>query len=202
MKQSVIVILCVVGFAVHLLADEPVATSLKAPKDWSGERITLPPSFAKDMQLKGTEVIRFAPGMFDPAAASFFSYVIVFQVEPQPTLTKAVLQRELLAYYRGLATAVGKPKKPELDVDEFSFQLQETKSTRKGASGYTGVLKWVEPFRTLESQKLMLEVDTWDDAKTKQALVFMVVSPAKKDTEIWQQMREIRKRFFADESPE
>ncbi len=47
---------------------------LKAPEKWSGETITLPPGFARDMAIKGVEVIRFAPGMFDPQAEDFFSY--------------------------------------------------------------------------------------------------------------------------------
>ncbi|MEM7393198.1 MAG: hypothetical protein AAF492_12705, partial [Verrucomicrobiota bacterium] len=50
----------------------------KTPKGWFGERIALPTGFAPDMTLKGVEEIRFAPGMFKPDAADFFTYVFVF----------------------------------------------------------------------------------------------------------------------------
>lgn len=45
------------------VADEPDSEKLTAPKDWGGETIKLPPGFAPDMKLKGSEHIRFAPGM-------------------------------------------------------------------------------------------------------------------------------------------
>ena len=89
------------------IADEPKdVIRLDVPQNWSGERIVLPPGFARDMQVKGIEEIRFAPGMFQPGAKDFFSYVIVFRLDDQPKLTVESLNAELLTYYRGLATAV------------------------------------------------------------------------------------------------
>ena len=43
-----------------------------APKGWAKETIQLPPGFAKDMTWKGTEELRFAPGMFKADAPDFF----------------------------------------------------------------------------------------------------------------------------------
>jgi len=51
-------------------SDEP---ELAAPEGWGGETIQLPPKFASDMKLKGSEHIRFAPGMMKPLSDSFFS---------------------------------------------------------------------------------------------------------------------------------
>ncbi len=50
--------------------------------EWKGERIELPPGFARDLKLKGYEEIRFAPGMFKGDADDFFSYVLAFSLEP------------------------------------------------------------------------------------------------------------------------
>lgn len=76
------------------------------PAGWAGETIALPPAFAPDMKWKGTEELRFAPGMFKPEAPDFFSYALLFWLpEDAETDTKAI-ERELLAYYRGLAAAV------------------------------------------------------------------------------------------------
>src|SRR5438045_1155199 len=55
-------------------------TTLVFNTTWKGERIQLPPPFAPAMKLKGTEEIRFAPGMFDASSATFFSYAFVFSV--------------------------------------------------------------------------------------------------------------------------
>jgi len=198
-KPSVLILLTTIAFATNLFADEPRKLQLNAPQDWPGEQITLPPSFAKAMQWKGLELIRFAPGMFDPQSESFFSYVIAFQIEQQKPVTQQVLQREFLAYYRGLASAVGKPKKADLDVSQFGLKLKEAKSTRPGATAYTGEMQWVEPFRTLKAQTLLLEADVWNNEKEKRTYVFILVSPNKKDSEIWKQMRGIRRDFFANQ---
>ena len=73
---------------------------------WRGERIPLPPGFAKDMGWRGFEEIRFAPGMFEPDSEQFFTYVLAFYLEPGTTTREENLKREFLAYYRGLAKAV------------------------------------------------------------------------------------------------
>src|SRR5262245_54496113 len=67
-----------------LIAAEPENTKLAAPTGWGGETIQLPPRFAADMKLKGTEHIRFAPGMMKPESDSFFSYAFTFELQPQP----------------------------------------------------------------------------------------------------------------------
>ena len=84
------------------VADEPGTFKLAAPEGWGGETIPLPPGFAPDMKLKGSEHIRFAPGMMKPASDSFFSYAFVFDLQPEPVLTETVLKDEFLKYYRGL----------------------------------------------------------------------------------------------------
>src|SRR5579864_6392335 len=87
---------------IPLVADELNSVKLAAPKGWGGETIELPPKFAPDMKLKGSEHIRFAPGMMKPESDSFFSYAFVFELQPEPVLAEDVLQDEFLKYYRGL----------------------------------------------------------------------------------------------------
>lgn len=43
-----------------LVAAEPKTAELSASEDWTGETIAIPPGFAPDMKLKGTEHIRFS----------------------------------------------------------------------------------------------------------------------------------------------
>ena len=74
-----------------LVADEPGTFKLAAPEGWGGETIQLPPGFAPDMKLKGSEHIRFAPGMMKPKSDSFFCYAFVFEVQPQPLLLSKVV---------------------------------------------------------------------------------------------------------------
>ena len=179
--------------------DEPRTEQLAAPAEWGGETIKLPPGFAPDMKLKGTEHIRFAPGMMKPDSSSFFSYAFVFELQPKPVLTEAVVKDEFLKYYRGLCKAVLGGEQPEVDPSKFTLKLQRVQSDAKPTSDkkstamstrYTGTLDWVEPFATKKPQKLNLEIRTW--AKKDRNYIFVCVSPQARDAAIWKQLHKIR----------
>jgi hypothetical protein len=189
--------------ATLMAADEPAPEKLAAPEGWGGETIKLPPQFAPDMKLKGSEHIRFAPGMMKPASNSFFSYAFVFELEPQPALTEIVLKEEFLKYYRGLCKAVLDGKLPEVESSEFKLELERVKSADKAAADdkaadtpalYTGTLDWVEPFATKKPQKLNLEIQTW--TKSDRNYIFVCVSPQARDAAIWKQLHTIRDDYL------
>ena len=186
-----------------LIADEPGSPRLVAPAGWGGEIIKLPPGFAPDMKLKGFEHIRFAPGMMKPQSESFFSYAFVFELQPNPALTDAVVQDEFLKYYRGLCNAVLNGKLPDVDPSEFTLELQRVKSDAKRPSDakaadastrYTGTLEWIEPFATKKPQRLNLEVRTW--ASSDHNYIFACVSPQTRDRAIWKQLHAIRDDYL------
>lgn len=182
-------------------ADEPGKFKLAAPKDWGGETIKLPPGFAPDMKLKGSEHIRFAPGMMKPDSDSFFSYAFAFELEPKPEMTEAVVKEEFLKYYRGLCKAVLNGKLPDVDPSDFTLELKKSK-TKPGSkeeaadasTRYTGVLDWVEPFATKKPQKLNVEIRTWsgDDRN----YIFACVSPQKREAAIWKELHKIRDDYL------
>ena len=176
-----------------LLAEEPAPFKLAAPKDWSGETIALPPGFAPEMQLKGSEHIRFAPGMMKPETDSFFSYAFVFELEPKPVLTEALIKAEFLTYYRGLCNTVLAGKRPDVDVSKFTLELKREKSDAK-PTRYTGTLDWIEPFATKKPQKLNLEITTW--TRDDRNFIFACVSPQPGDAAIWKQLRAIRDDYL------
>ncbi|MCA9071593.1 MAG: hypothetical protein KDA84_21855 [Planctomycetaceae bacterium] len=190
--------ICGIGF---VNAEEPAdGLQLQAPAEWKGETISLPPSFSPNMTLNGTEVIRFAPGMFNQNSDSFFSYVFVFQVKPGQKLTQKLIQKELLVYYRGLAATVLKNQKIQFDPKNFALKLQETKAAvavqPPNSKAYKGDLNWLEPFVTRKPQTLYLELTTWQDAESKYDYVFVCASPKKTTEAIWKDMRAIRESFY------
>lgn len=198
-----ILILSLLMSGTVLLADEPGTFKLAAPEGWSGETISLPPQFAPDMKLKGSEHIRFAPGMMKASSESFFCYAFVFELQPKPALTEAVIKDEFLTYYKGLCKAVLKGKGPDVDPSEFKIELQRVKvegqraseeSNTKTPTQYVGTLNWVEPFATKKPQTLNLEIWTW--TRNDQNYIFACVSPQARDTGIWKQLREIRDNYL------
>lgn len=194
-------------FGTVLAADETNPLKLAAPEGWSGETISLPPGFAPDMKLKGSEHIRFAPGMMKPASDSFFSYAFVFELQSKPDLTEAVVKDEFLKYYRGLCKAVLNGKVPDVDPSQFTLELHRPKSDAKPRSAendanspmrYTGTLDWVEPFATKKPQKLNLEIQTW--ARNDRNFIFACVSPQGRDAAIWKQLYAIRDDYLKKQS--
>lgn len=188
-------------------AAEPTAYKLAAPEGWGGETIALPPRFAPDMQLKGAEHIRFAPGMMKPNSETFFCYAFVFELQAKPELKEAVVKAEFLKYFRGLCTAVLNGKLPEVDPATFTLELQKVKSNALPAAEneapsipnlYSGTLNWVEPFATRQPQKLNLEIRTW--TRDGRNFVFACVSPQAKDSAIWKQLHSIRDDYLKSQA--
>jgi len=187
-----------------LSAEERETFKLAAPAGWGGETIKLPPGFARDMKLKGSEHIRFAPGMMKPRSGSFFSYAFVFELETKPALTDAVVEEEFLKYYRGLCKAVLNGKLPDVDPSVFTLKLERVKADAKRSSDkkatdapthYTGTLNWVEPFATKKPQKLNLEIRTW--SRSDRNYILACVSPQGRDKAIWKQLHKIRDDYLS-----
>ncbi len=192
--------MCMVPRGGLIAQDKADEIRLEAPKNWKGERITIPPTFAPDMKLRGVEEIRFAPGMFRAEADDFFTYVIVFRLARSPEIGQEVLQRELLVYYKGLANAVSRG---ELKTDKFRVEIKPYKQSPSGpappknSKRFTAQLKWIEPFSTRKEQTLRMEIDVWRDAAGDKSWSFLCVSPKSVADPLWKQMRQIRDRFHA-----
>jgi hypothetical protein len=173
---------------------------------WTGERITLPPGFARDLGWNGVEEIRFAPGMFEPGKPDFFSYVLVFLLEPGADISEQGLQRELLTYYSGLSKAVMASRGLEVDTSGFAVSIQQEEESggaptaAPDALAWKATLDWIEPFATREQQRLHLEVHTWEHEG--QPVVLSCVSPvepqSKAEGSPWEALRAIRKTFRFD----
>jgi hypothetical protein len=163
---------------------------LDAPENWSGETIALPPGFARDMTIKGVEVIRFAPGMFDPQSESFFSYALVFWLPETEPLDQKRLHDEFLKYYRGLAKAVARGR--QLAVEPQDFKLKLT-SFEKKRQTYRAELEWAEPFRTGQAQTLRFAITSMKSAEHKGLLLSIAASPQAHEHAIWKQLDTILK---------
>ena len=189
-----------------------VKIHLQAPPEWRGEEIRLPPGFAPDMSWKGIEEVRFAPGMFDAKADDFFSYVFVFYLPEAKEPDFKELQKELLKYYRGLATAVARGKG---GVDAKSFRLTlkpagksnpnpesagdsptpASKQESSLAGRSRGVMHWTEPFATMKPQTLHLEIQSGRCTGRAARFLAVAVSPKRPEQAkpLWSSMRRILK---------
>ncbi|SHI24943.1 hypothetical protein [Ferrimonas marina] len=171
---------------VGALVDPPTSVGddlvlLTRPAQWRGERILLPPEFAPQMAQRGIEELRFAPGMYEPEAEDFFSYLFVFQFERREPLTADELEAMLLAYYLGLCQTVAEDNAFACPAESVTLTLDPV------LGGYLARLDWVEPFVTGQPQRLYLELTPVSGDSG--ALLYGAVSPQPLDHALWSTLR-------------
>lgn len=201
-RRLAVLLAILAGTSNLLAADAELAKHITVPAGWKGEQITLPPSFAREMQFKGIEEARFSPGMFQEKSNTFFSYFFVFEIDPGTELTQKNIEGELLTYYQGLSSTIYKSRKKEIDTSGFTCKL--TKATPvdpqkiypPGLTEYAATVNWTEPFVTQKPQTLNLIIQTWTDKTTGNGYLFACVSPQDMKARIWQTMRNIRDTFY------
>jgi hypothetical protein len=191
-----VALLAIVGTMTGQPTDKP--HQIPTPKGWREESMPMPPRFAAGMTWRGTEELRFAPGMYREGSDSFLSYAFLCWLAADPPTDARAIERELLAYFRGLAKGV-MPRRlnKEADVDAFTLTLKEAAKADKRPTGetvtaYAGELQWTEPFVTGKPQTLRLDIHTWKCEKAKHSCVFVLASPQPDSAAVWKTLREIR----------
>ncbi len=73
---------------------------------WASETIPFPLGFAPDIELRGVELLRFAPAFYDRAQPGYFTYAFVWLVAaPSAPIDAPWLSLQLQRYYDGLCRA-------------------------------------------------------------------------------------------------
>jgi len=171
-----------------LSAQDPPPYSLPAPQGWGKERMEFPLGFAKDLDHKGVEELRFAPGMFKAEALDG-----TVSFEPQ------ALEKDLMKYYKGLCASVAASRKLELDLTKISVKVdrQEKKGRLGGeeADVCHARIDWYDPFVT--GKPLTLHLELWSRRADggKRSCLFAIASPKDKSAPIWTALRKILEDF-------
>lgn len=162
---------------------------LKGPANWRFERLTIPPGFAPDIKWTGVEEARFAPGMFDPKATNYFTYVLAVSVDVAAPIKAADLKEFLDKYYRGLSTAVGREKGLTPEAAHFDAEVAASKTEPAAAGRFTAKVPFIDTFTDGRKITLHLEIAVLPNQETKKTLLVMLTSPQTKDAPIWKELR-------------
>ncbi|MBI3856934.1 MAG: hypothetical protein HY293_14700 [Planctomycetes bacterium] len=180
-------------------AQEAAPYSFTAPEGWRKERMEFPLGFAKDLEYKGHEDLRFAPGMFKPEEPDYFSYAFVMWIDGKMSFEPASLEKDLLKYYKGLCAAVAGGKKLDLDLSRISVKV--TKQDKKGKLGGEDAellqarIDWYDPFVTGKPMTLHLELWGRPADAQKRSCLFAIASPLEKSAPVWEALRKIQAGF-------
>jgi len=173
--------------------------SLPTPEGWATERMTFPLGFAKDLDHKGVEDLRFAPGMFKPEAPDYFSYAFLMWLDGTVSFEPAALEKDLLKYYKGLCGSVARSRKLDLDLSKISVkvqkQAQQGKLGGEDAEFFHAQIDWYDPFVTGKPLSLQLEIWGRSADAGKRSCLFAIVSPKEKTEAVWETLRRIHSGF-------
>ena len=151
-----------------------------APAGWRSERLTFPLDFAPEIDLRGVEDLRFAPGMFQPGSDSYFSYALALRVEGDVVVDRAFLHEFLDAYYRGLCTAVARDRKLDFDPDMVEVTV------RADGTRYRARVAMIDPFTTGEPLELEIELEGRSVPRATELLG--LASPLDPEAPIWKEL--------------
>ncbi len=181
------------------LAQDVDPYTLTAPEGWRSERLPFPLSFAPDLDYKGHENLRFAPGMFKPEMADYFSYAFVLWIDGKMSFEPESLEKDLLKYYRGLCGSVARSRKLDLDLSRIAVKVK--KQDQKGKLGGEDAeflhaqIDWYDPFVTGKPLSLHLEIWGRTADAGKRSCLFAIVSPKEKTAAVWETLRKIQREF-------
>ncbi len=169
----------------------PAATLLKEPTDWRLETMPLPPGFAPDLKFSGTEEIRFAPGMFDPNSATYFTCVLGLSVHSSSGFGAAELKAFLESYYRGLSISVGQRKGLKPDRTQMNAIVKSAGAGPEGRVRLTATVDFFDTFSDGRKITLNVEADVLPLPKSGKTGLILLVSPSATESPVWTILRSI-----------
>lgn len=164
---------------------------LKEPADWRLETMPLPPGFAPDLKFSGTEEIRFAPGMFDPSSATYFSCVLGLILHATPDFGATELKAFLETYYRGLSVSVGQRKGLSPDRSQINATVKPAGANHDGPVRLAATVNFFDTFSDGRRITLNVESTVLPLPKSGNTGVILLVSPSPTDGPVWKTLREI-----------
>jgi len=164
-----------------------------APTGWSAERLEFPLSFAPELEFKGVEELRFAPGMFAPDSDSYFSYVFALRLEGDIDVDEVFLGAFLEQYYRGLCRTVAEGRKIAFDPTTLAVEV------RRQPRGFRASVAMIDPFVTGEPLELELELEGRSAPLCTELLG--LASPLDAEAPVWTELRSLGDRWRAARPP-
>jgi hypothetical protein len=173
------------------------AQLLKEPAGWRLETFPVPPPFAPDIKLTGSEEARFAPGMYDTNSSEYFSYIMAFALDSAAPLAAADLKDFVEKYFGGLSVGVGRQKGLSIDRSQIVATVTSPAATSQTEKRFEADLVFFDSFSDGRKITLHLDAQILPRPDAKKNYLILLVSPAAKDTATWDKLREIGKKTMA-----
>ncbi|SHM98249.1 hypothetical protein SAMN05444266_11655 [Chitinophaga jiangningensis] len=168
---------------------------LPAPKDWATELIPFPIEFAPEINYKGMEDIRFAPGWGDKDSEEYWSYVILWWLEAGAATGLNDIKTALESYYKGLVGRnIGPRNIPSDKLIPVTVSLKPVSAAGSKDLVYEGTVKMLD-YMTQLPMALHTRVIVGDCEQEKHKRVFIELSPRPFGHKVWSGLEAVRKGF-------
>lgn len=167
------------------------ASWLQAPADWRLEQAPVPPVFAPNVGITGTDETRFAPGMYTTSSPDYFTYAKAMAIDGELRWTTADVATFMDRYYRGLTASRARRSKPSTRPVGDDRSTAEAGPATQGESRFVAAVPFVDAFTDNRKVMLRVELHLIPQPALNKTYAVMLVSPSSPDSPTWTKLREV-----------
>jgi hypothetical protein len=164
---------------------------LPLPVSWTKEVFPIPINFAPEINYKGHEEIRFAPGWGDSTKNGYWSYAFLWCLDDDPKISDSVVENNLRYYYNGLVRSNGQQfhiPGSKMNITETSFE--KTASENGDLQTFKGTIKMIDYMRG-QPQLLNSLVHLKFCSSVNKYIIFHEISPRPFTDSIWADLNKL-----------
>lgn len=169
------------------------APAWETPEGWRTETIPFPLEFAPGLPYRGVEELRFPKAFLTPEDDWYFSYAFVWHVAAPGVASTDALESDLVAYFRGLAVAVGGAERADITAYPFAADLSGDVATETVA----GTVAAFDAFKAQKGLTLQLRVRGVPCASEYERAYVFMASPRPYDAgdAVWAELERLAGAF-------
>jgi hypothetical protein len=173
---------------------DSILTVLEAPENWQSEIIPFPLGFAPDIDFVGFEDLRFSPGWSDSTSQNFWTYMFVWYIEKNSSLTESKLTELFNSYYDGLmGVDINNADSTNSNKLDKTFCL-----FIKTNEGFKGKMRVYDRFFTKDYLSLNIKIKESSCPKTNKQIIQCEISPKAFDDSSWEIFDNVKLKVKCD----
>lgn len=174
--------------------------NLPLPAGWTKEVFPIPMNFAPEINYKGHEEIRFAPGWADSTKRDYWTYGFLWCLDNDPLLNDSIVAANLKYYYNGLVRSNSRQfhiPNSKLNTTETAFE--KTAAADGDLQAYQGTITMIDYMRGIP-QVLHAKVHVSYCKAVGKYMVFNEISPQPFSDPVWTSLSTIWAGFECGKS--
>ena len=167
--------------------------TIPIPDGWRREPYSLPPFFAPEVKFQGSEEVCLPSGWGVAGSPEYWSVALLWWLKGGQKIDAAALQENMRAYYGGLVVSNVDPVKQDKMVPT-KVEIRAIKTEAGDVSTYAGTVDMLD-FMGMKPIRLNFLAHIRDCGDPGHIPVFLELSPKPYDDPIWDQVKQVKKRF-------